>query len=267
MIPRIKTLPFFMLILIFFLASCGGTVSTTPDGVPTIPVAINPADSSVSVAVPVLLQWFSNGALLYDVYFGTSQNPQLISENSNTSFFQIPQALVNAGGLYYWKIVAKGLSGSSESAVWKFTTAYEEPAQGQSEIEISDVSAFKSSIVQQNINGYSLTQVRGLDLTLSFDETYLGLPQNLENAVDLAGSFSGGLKIVTKPQSGKINISVSFTTPVNINSEQILNINFQAKGISGISQVSIDQNSKIIDLNFNEIVFGSNDTGIVILHD
>ncbi len=61
----------------------------------------------------------ASGAASYDVYFGTSGTPPLVSSTTGTSYS--PGALT-AGTSYSWRIVAKNGSGSASSATWSFTT-------------------------------------------------------------------------------------------------------------------------------------------------
>jgi len=253
-----------VVILLFFITACTGE---EPGGIlpPTIPAALNPANESVSVQTPVTLQWNSANALLFDLYFGTDQNPQLVQQNIAINNFS-PANLI-AGQIYYWKIVAKGLGGETSSPMYKFTTQYEPPSQGESGVELEDVSAQKSSVVQQKIKGYSMTQIRGIEIILDFDENYISLPQNLQDSVELLGNLAGALKIITQPQPGRINISVSLANPVNIDSSEILKVNFNGNGVAGVSEISVVNGSKIVDANFNEIAFQINDKGIIFLHD
>jgi hypothetical protein len=92
---------------------------TTTGALPT-PVLVSPANGATGQPVTPNLKWNAvSGALSYDLYFGTTSSPGLLGSVTTTS--------VNVGGLargttYYWKIVAKGTSGSSSSTVWWFRT-------------------------------------------------------------------------------------------------------------------------------------------------
>ena len=81
----------------------------------------SPSNGTTNISISPTLTWpASTGATSYDVYFGTSSNPPLVTNVSVTSYS--PTTLINST-LYYWKIVPKN-SGSTASgcSVWSFTT-------------------------------------------------------------------------------------------------------------------------------------------------
>ncbi|GAG24577.1 unnamed protein product, partial [marine sediment metagenome] len=63
----------------------------------------------------------------YDVYFGTSSIPPLVSNDQSGTTYD-PETLSN-NTKYYWKIVAEDNHGATTSgSVWEFTTSEEVPA-------------------------------------------------------------------------------------------------------------------------------------------
>jgi len=117
----ISILALLILLSMFAIISC----VVAPNNPPDVPRDPDPADGATGVSVNVALSWQCNDpngdALVYDIYFGTSENPPLVESNhASTSY--------NPGTLsyettYYWKIVAKdGKGGVTEGPVWKFTT-------------------------------------------------------------------------------------------------------------------------------------------------
>lgn len=100
--------------------SAGSTGGTTGGTAPAAPANPSPANGATSVSITPTLTWSaSSGATSYDVYFGTSSSPALVTTTSSTSY--APATLVNSG-TYYWKVVAKNSAGSASSAVWSFIT-------------------------------------------------------------------------------------------------------------------------------------------------
>jgi phosphatidylserine/phosphatidylglycerophosphate/cardiolipin synthase-like enzyme/regulation of enolase protein 1 (concanavalin A-like superfamily) len=99
---------------------------------PTKPSYVSP--SNAAAAVPTTgasLKW--NGGLwahVYDVYFGTSSNPPLVAHDlalgpsqtgSDNKTYSLP--VLQAGTVYYWKIVSKTMAGvTATGLVWSFTT-------------------------------------------------------------------------------------------------------------------------------------------------
>ena len=59
---------------------------------------------------------------IYDVYFGTIQNPPLVQSNISTTYYE--PAEMNTTTTYYWKIVAwDNYNNSASSPIWKFKTS------------------------------------------------------------------------------------------------------------------------------------------------
>ena len=99
---------------------------------PTKPSYVSPANAEAGVpATGASLKW--NGGLwahVYDVYFGTSSNPPLVAQDlalgpSQTSTDNKTYSLpaLQAGTVYYWKIVSKTMAGvTATGPIWSFTT-------------------------------------------------------------------------------------------------------------------------------------------------
>ena len=74
----------------------------------------------------VLLRWNTStdpdgDAVTYDVLLGTNANPTTVVSTEQTGTTFTPT--LTTGTTYYWKVIAKdGNGGTSESAVWSFTT-------------------------------------------------------------------------------------------------------------------------------------------------
>jgi hypothetical protein len=71
------------------------------------------------LVAPTLIWNAASEATSYDVYFGTSSVPPLLTSTTGTSY--APGAL-SANTTYYWRILARNSVGSSTSATWQFTT-------------------------------------------------------------------------------------------------------------------------------------------------
>ena len=97
-----------------------GTDLTEISGPPTAPVPMFPANGATGASVAPTLVWTgSGGAISYDVYFGISSSPPLVTSTTGTSY--VPGTLTS-DTTYYWQIVARSGLGSSGSAIWSFTT-------------------------------------------------------------------------------------------------------------------------------------------------
>ena len=102
-----------------------------------------PADETTDLAIDTTLSWnFSvpNGnSIVYDVYFGTSNNPELVSSDQSDTTYN-PDLLLPRQ-TYYWKIIAKDdESNTYPSPIWSFTTTHEQTFElGNSGVNIEMV--------------------------------------------------------------------------------------------------------------------------------
>jgi hypothetical protein len=93
----------------------GGTPA--PPGAPTSPNPANGATTGTSLT----LTWSAGGATRYDVRFGSTNPPPLVSQNQAAASFNV--AGLGEGATYYWQVVAENDNGSTTGPVWSFTTA------------------------------------------------------------------------------------------------------------------------------------------------
>ncbi len=92
---------------------------------PQIPSNSIPQNGSVNIPVNQVLSWQCSDpdgdSLTYDIYFGTSSNPPLIT--SILAEVTYNPGTLEQNKLYYWKIVANdGHSHTTPGPVWSFTT-------------------------------------------------------------------------------------------------------------------------------------------------
>ncbi|MDP8268427.1 MAG: SUMF1/EgtB/PvdO family nonheme iron enzyme [Candidatus Tenebribacter davisii] len=93
---------------------------------PNTPSNPNPTDNAIEISINTNLSWEctdpENDPLTYDVYFGTSSNPYIVS-NGQSSTIYVPGTL-EYDTTYYWKIVAHdNHNNSTTGSIWQFTTA------------------------------------------------------------------------------------------------------------------------------------------------
>jgi len=93
---------------------------------PEEPSEPSPSDSATDVPIDANLSWISGDGniadvVTYDVYFGTSETPSLVSSGQSEQTYDPGPLSYNTK--YYWKIVAKDLRGAvTEGLTWNFTT-------------------------------------------------------------------------------------------------------------------------------------------------
>ncbi len=95
------------------------------NGMPAVlPFAALPQPYSGRYAVSaaaITLKWVpARTAVLHKVYFGTTEQPDLLGETTN-NFYQIPVLATNT--TYYWKINTITATGEIQGKIWRFTTS------------------------------------------------------------------------------------------------------------------------------------------------
>jgi len=96
----------------------GGGGGTAPDQVG----GGSPTNGATEVSSTVDLAWnAANGATQYDVYFGTTTSPGLVSSNQASTSYD-PGQLAD-GTTYYWRVDSENGNGVTTGSLWSFTTA------------------------------------------------------------------------------------------------------------------------------------------------
>ena len=95
---------------------------------PDTPTYIYPSNYNTEVDVNDSLYWMCSDPdgdnLTYDVYFGKSSNPPLVSKDKTQRFYTPLDMMYNTK--YYWKIVSEDEHGASATGpIWDFTTSSE----------------------------------------------------------------------------------------------------------------------------------------------
>lgn len=85
---------------------------------------IKPALNTVLNSNTTTLEWSSSDVdddpLNYDIYFGETNNPELLVENTGSSTYDVT---LDANTIYYWKIVVKDdAGGEAVGQLWTFST-------------------------------------------------------------------------------------------------------------------------------------------------
>ena len=87
---------------------------------PNKPVAINPAANSIEVPRRPTFSWSGGDpdgdAVAYDLYYDTLSPPTTLRAENLSAVSWTSQSDLNAGGRYYWKIVARDSHGSETSS-------------------------------------------------------------------------------------------------------------------------------------------------------
>ena len=85
----------------------------------------NPTDGATGVSRTADLSWMAGfGATSHDVYFGTSNPPPFIGNQTTTTF---DPGEMDYSTMYYWRIDEINSSGTTTGAIWSFTTLMSPP--------------------------------------------------------------------------------------------------------------------------------------------
>ncbi len=99
---------------------------TRSNAAPYAPVNPIPTDAATNIDTNADLSWQCNDpdpgdTLTFDVYFGTSSNPQRVAQNISTMPYD--PGTMTGSTVYYWKIIARDAWGSETTGpIWHFTT-------------------------------------------------------------------------------------------------------------------------------------------------
>ena len=99
---------------------------TTKENSAPILYSMYPTNGEVDVSISSELTWYAfdsdEDKLEYDIYFGNTPNPPLVSFEEESNIYA-PEGMCGGATTYYWKIVAKDdRGGKYESGTLKFTT-------------------------------------------------------------------------------------------------------------------------------------------------
>lgn len=99
------------------------TIITTPPYAPSVP---SPTDGATGTPTDSSLKWTGGDPdqgdnVTYQVYFGTNDNLQLVSDNQTANSFN--PGTLNYNTQYYWKVIARDNHGiTTEGPIWSFIT-------------------------------------------------------------------------------------------------------------------------------------------------
>ncbi len=152
-----------------FISSVTKTVSVFNQS-PNVPTNPTPADGAIDQPVDVILRWSGgdpdiNDTVSYDVYFGTTSDPPLISSDQPDTFY-IP-GLLSSYTTYYWKIISKDSNGSTSiGPLWQFVSAYIDSIPPIGSISINDGAMYVNSTLV-TLNLYATDNVGITDYYIS----------------------------------------------------------------------------------------------------
>ncbi len=137
------------------------TAVYTQDFPPNKPSVSYPLNGATNVSTSVTLRWSDtdpNGqSLTYDLYFGTSQSPQLLVQDIKSSQYSLYN--LNYSTTYYWYIVASDGKNTTQGNIWMFTTQSSPPPHPPTNLHKVSVTSNSISIAWNASFGASLYKI------------------------------------------------------------------------------------------------------------
>jgi hypothetical protein len=251
----------------FLFIGCGPENGGNGGGAPSLPTLLSPLKAILATLRPTF-QWASNLATSYDFYLSKDPNPSFLSTLGTAQY--TPPANLEAGKLYYWKVVGKNATGDSPaSAIYYFVTPEQIP--GEASIQIRDAAYVSNSQVYVTVKGYNLQNVSGIEIILNFNTSEMELSNlggDYSGTFQAMGPLSGALMIATVG-TGTVRVSLSLIgDPVDIPNNEILRVYFNTKNGSYPTKISIDETSSVVvneSGTLNAIDFDKSDQGIFLV--
>jgi hypothetical protein len=101
-------------------ATTGAVWSFTTMAIPGTASNPSPTDFATGVLPTATLSWTAaDGATSHDVYFGTTNPPASVGNQTATSY--VPASSLTAGATYFWRIDERNSAGAVTGTVWQFT--------------------------------------------------------------------------------------------------------------------------------------------------
>src|SRR6056297_2241751 len=250
-------MPLMILIILVLLAGCGDPVVVVIE--PSKPVLTSPFDSEQPSTVQ--LNWSASlRAESYDVYLGKTLGTMTpIVQNITSTFYDVTG--LDPTSLYYWKVVAKNNAGITPSDAKVFST---QALRSGNYIEIRDTATNANSEFEITLFG-NVANVRAIQVILTFDDTKLELaPNGTVNDLELLNAVSDALPIL-EVRENSIVVSISKNTNFTLNQEAFLSITCDAKALTGVTQITLAEGSRIIDANLDTVSFNKSDKGFVFI--
>ncbi len=149
-------------------------------------------------------------ATSYDVYFGTSSTPPLVTNVSGTTY---NPGTLGGNTTYFWKIAAKNAGGSTASTIWSFTTLAAAPA---APVLTTPANASTSQLLTSTLNWTAASGATSYDVYFGTASTP-PLATNVTVTTYSPGTLTANTKyywkIVAKNTAGSTSSAVwSFTT-------------------------------------------------------
>ncbi|MFH1287125.1 MAG: NosD domain-containing protein, partial [bacterium] len=219
-----------------------------PPNAPNNPI---PANNAKDQPVTIILRWDGDDPdvddeVNYDVYFGTSSNPPLVSSGQGDKFLNL--GTVNYGSVYYWKVVATDSNGASSinPTVWTFITG--NPPEGSVSVNSGSTYTNSVSIIVNlsasddvGVTGYYITTNSSKPLTGDSGWIFISSTKNFTGNVSYTLNNGDGIKtLYVWYEDEENNVSETYSDSIILDTEAPVNIssNFINKNVSSTNSTT-----------------------------
>lgn len=196
----------------------------TSFGVPGSPSLNNPSDTETDVSLTELLTWAdSGGAVSYDLFVDENNsfpNPAIVI-NLASEQYRLSSTIVDNNTTYYWKVVAKNSSGTTDSAIRSFTTI--DVATPEKPILSSPTDGFTTESNQPTLSWQSVESATHYHIQLSDVSNFSNIIEEefsntatyykVISELDISASYYWRVRAINETVGGSWSDSSDFKTP------------------------------------------------------
>ncbi len=233
----------------------GGTITLVDNSLlPSCAQDIYPADGSPTSTLQ--LSWHKGGGTItsYQLYFGTSNPPQTLVQNTLDSTWLLPQ--LTLGTTYYWKVVPYNMIGDAFGCpVWSFLHS--------ADTIITTAGSYMGTpgSIQIPITVKQMKNIGSLSLSVSYDSSVLTFIDLSPHPIFDTSNF------LYNCQNGHLNMGYFSLQPVSLlDNESLVTIDFLAfEGICSLSWLTNPAGSCLYtDMNGSSLPSVFQDGNIVV---
>jgi len=260
-----KSIKLFLFLILGFLSiliiSCDDGGGGGKTGIPPMtPENLQPAKTETTLT-PLLYWDASINADEYNLYLQKNDSSPILYASAITSHSYQLATELDFSSIYYWQVEARNQYGTTPSQVSAFSTRAEKKGNY---IELVDTKTDKETEFQINFFG-NISDAKGIELKLNFDDSRIA-PVYSDDKVKrtLSGALQNALSYV-EVTDNRLSVDIATKTFFSLNNELFLSISFTSLSSEGVTAITINGDSRIIDSQFNTINFNKDDKGYIFV--
>ena len=260
-----KGIRFFLFLMLFLISvliiSCDDGGGGGGIGIPPM-TPDNLYPDKIETSLTPLLQWGSSiNADHYDLFLEKDDSSPILYESTIISNKYQLATVLDYSSIYYWQVQAGNDYGTSRSDVSVFSTRAERKGNY---IELKDIKTDKETEFRIDFYG-NIADAKGIELKLSFDDSMIE-PALSEGKIKraLSGPLEEALSYSEVTNNG-LDIDIATKTIFSLDNELFLSLFFTSLSFKGVTAITINGDSRIIDSQFNTINFNKDDKGFIFV--